>query len=672
MSSVLIIQQYDNLYMGADTAISTTIDGQIFRVGEEGKKIFIIGNQLIFCSGNLNISYAIMDIYEKSRNYNVNVLQRICKSISKNIDKDYMIEIMIARYNTQDDKVDLYQVSSYNNFNIIEKNVGKDDTAILTGGIKTEECFDISLNYLNKNPEINYIYQNTFNDISYEGIGGNLLVYQINKNDIKQVIQSKIKEKQNIRYINNLYISKKHLLVGKALYGKVIGSNKLIITNMNDKGESSFLVDGEHMKAINMDLSLENKTQLNRLYLNPDVGIKIQKRSTKGDQWKDALYLDNSGEIFAKSFHVINTNSVLDDTGLKIYNGKLSLYNENGDNVFNVNSSGESDAFGRFRVFRYDGDNKITLADMYKDNNKGGKLLLNDWNGSVNAFLGSPPDSTYTGGFFKLYNGSTSKERIEIGTYSSNDMGVINIKNNNSTNIVEINGNDGGGTINLKNASEQTQIHISSMDDTGANQGVVQLYGDDNNVKLTLKGKSNTDNMSESVSGDRKTGGLIQFTSYDNRENYFMTVNNENNFGMYDMNNSAFEINKLSGVIINHQNKSNINLFDGGINFLVDDRSKFRVAQGKIDTDTGTIQNGIDFGIPCMICASSASFNGLAGTRIPFAKDLGNTNYVVNIAPNANSSGYVGEYWYVKSTNGFTVYNSGSAVTGFDYMALAY
>ncbi|MBC2580837.1 phage tail protein [Clostridium sp. DJ247] len=464
-------------------------------------------------------------------------------------------------------------------------------------------------------------------------------------------------------------------IVGQEIYGKIIGSNKLVITNMNDQGESSFLVDGEHMKAINMDLSLENKTHLNRLYLNPDVGIKIQKRPTIGDEWKDALYLDNSGEIWAKAFHVINTNSILDDTGLKIFNGNITVYNgadANSDIVFNVNNNGESDAFGRFRVFRYSGTSKVTLADMYKDDSKGGKIMLNDWNGNINAFLGSAPDTSYTGGFLKLYNGSTSKERVEIGTYASNDMGVINIKNNNSKPIVEINGNNNGGTINLKNANQKTQIHISSMDDTGVNQGIIQLYGEDNNIKLTLKAKSDNDNMSELVSGDRKTGGFIQLASYDNSTNGFITINNENNFGMYDDRDSAFEINNhIDAVIINHRNKSNISLSNGGAHFLLDNRSKFKITQGVVG-DNGTIQNAIDFNIPCIAAYGNASFSGMLGEVINLGKDLGNTNYVVSITPNSNSGGYIGEYWYIKNTNGFTVYNSGCATSGFDYIVLAY
>ena len=51
MSCLLVLQQYDNVFMGADTAVSTVINDKIYRINTNGKKMFIIDNQLIFCTG---------------------------------------------------------------------------------------------------------------------------------------------------------------------------------------------------------------------------------------------------------------------------------------------------------------------------------------------------------------------------------------------------------------------------------------------------------------------------------------------------------------------------------------------------------------------------------------------------------------------------------------------
>lgn len=50
---------------------------------------------------------------------------------------------------------------------------------------------------------------------------------------------------------------------------------------------------------------------------------------------------------------------------------------------------------------------------------------------------------------------------------------------------------------------------------------------------------------------------------------------------------------------------------------------------------------------------------------------LPDTNYTVVIIPNVNPNGYIGEWWITnKTTSGFTIMNSGSATTGFDYVVI--
>lgn len=327
-----------------------------------------------------------------------------------------------------------------------------------------------------------------------------------------------------------------------ALYGKIIGSNKLIITNMNDSGQSSFLVDGNHMQAVNMDLALENAIHTNRIYMNPDQGFKIQKKN--GSSWDNQLWLDTSGNVYAKSFHIINNHSVLDDNGLVIDNGYIKVNNQYGDNVFNVDTNGDVNAIGRFQVIRYNGSSKVILADLYKDERKGGKLEINNWNGQINSFIGSPLDPTkYSGGSIKLYNDDINKERVEISILSRDDA----------------------GSINLKDTTSSTKVHLSAKDGAN-NHGVISLFGEDQNSKLVLKARSDTDNMSGIISGDRQTGGYIEFTSYDNSTNYFITANNENNFGMYDNARSAFEINhSADSVIVSHKATETLTLSNNNI-----------------------------------------------------------------------------------------------------------
>ncbi|MCD3252465.1 phage tail protein [Clostridium botulinum] len=285
-----------------------------------------------------------------------------------------------------------------------------------------------------------------------------------------------------------------------ALYGKVIGSNKLIITNMNDKGESSFLVDGNHMKAINMDLSLLRKNLLNRIYMNPEIGFKIQKRDDKVSDWRDLLWLDMDGEIYAKSFHVINTNTELNDKGLAVDNGKIKIVNENGQDAIYCDENGDMRLDGRLRVTRHleqwkaknkwdlePEENRVILLDAYKDKEKGGKLLVNDWNGNTNVFLGSPPSNKYSGGFMKIFSGinadkvskgfitenDNSRERLELGILKNEDTGIINIKNKDTKNIVSLLGNDKSGEVIINNNKENPLISLKG----NTEGGIIQVNG---------------------------------------------------------------------------------------------------------------------------------------------------------------------------------------------------
>ena len=501
-------------------------------------------------TGVLDISYKIMEEYKACSKHNVYKLSVIAKQHLKELSNikgngNYNnIGIVFAEYSTNVDKVNLYYLGSKDEFKVVTKKIEKNQTAIYCDGIKTKECFDTAYKYLSENPEINYVYKNTFNEMSFEGIGGNLFAYQINRNGIKQVINSKIKEKENMRFlkiVNDKAAVVLNAVVAQQLYGKLVGSNKLIITNVNDNGESSFLVDKDHMQAVNMDLALENKAHVNRIYLNPDQGFKIQKKNS--GTWEDQLWEDTDGNVYAKSFHVINTHSTLDDDGLVIDNGYIKINNQTGDTVFNVDTNGDVNALGRFQVFRHDGSNKVILADLYKDLNKGGKLAINEWYGKKDAFIGSSPNDKYIGGFLKLYNEGEDKPRIEMGIFHDDDA----------------------GTINLSDVSNTPKVHISAKDGIN-NHGVISLFGEDKNVKLMLKARSDTDNMSNTLSGDRKTGGYIEFNSYDNSTKYFITANNENNFGLYDTLRSAFEINHNNdSVSVGHQANEILTLAKGVI-----------------------------------------------------------------------------------------------------------
>ncbi|MCY6958282.1 phage tail protein [Clostridium brassicae] len=357
-----------------------------------------------------------------------------------------------------------------------------------------------------------------------------------------------------------------------ALYGKIIGSNKLIITNMNENGESSFLVDGSHMTATNMDLSLIRKNLLNRIYMNPEYGFKIQKRDTTTADWEDLLWLDMSGEIYAKSFHVINKDTSLDDNGLVVDNGRIKIINGNKYEAIYADKDGEMRLDGRVRVVRHlsewspkdkwdvePEENRIILLDGYKDDEKGGKLLINNWNGDLNAFLGSPPSTDYMGGFFKLYNGKSkenggSKERIELGVLTANDTGAVKIKNNSTNDIISLSGNDSGGIIQINeqdalvstivkpsvkigaiNDSEQFDgghIILFNNKNTERQKVFIGIKKEENAGSITLNGKNGVENVLISAIDNVNNGisaGTIQLKNTFNKTSILFSADSNLN-----------------------------------------------------------------------------------------------------------------------------------------------
>lgn len=540
------------------------------------------------------------------------------------------------------------------------------------------------------------------------------------------------------------------------------------------------------MTAINMDLSLIRKNLLNRIYMNPEYGFKIQKRDFTTSEWYDLLWLDMIGEIWAKSLHIINTETELDDNGLVVDNGKIKIINNNKYDAFYADENGEMRLDGRLRVVRHlntwtptdkwdlePESNRIVLLDAYKDDTKGGKLLINDWDGNLNAFLGSAPSSDYSGGFFKLYNGvkDNSKERIELGVLSVADTGIIRIKNKDSKAIVELKGDSNNrGEISIKNPLNNNAIISVGGNNLG---GFLGIYGNDiesiNAILgvvedssydlvggyLELYNNSITDLKVRIGSRRSENAGSMELYGHDNKMNLYMSaIDNDNNsissgvFKIFDSKNiptllmyaetplnisgregsvdSAFIIGQdkehakigmygggnntgallelASGGVNSHGNFPNLSLGDlssngsylGGGMVIYENMTantheerilKRRIQLGVFNDGLGGTRGELQFYnnsgqlvgrisggtiedhiIVTGAFRGSSTFNSINGRFIPF--NVGNTNYTPVITPSANPNGYLGEIWIIKATNGFTVYNSGTATTSFDYTVI--
>ncbi|PPA85013.1 hypothetical protein C4A75_09555 [Brevibacillus laterosporus] len=329
ISSVLVIQSHDSIYIGSDSAVSIEHNDQLYRLHNYGLKLFHIEDKVIFCSGSMELSYKVVNQFSRCPLKNIEKLQEIAfNCYNEHPNKDvFTLEILVATIVNNQSIV--YQISPYNDFEIITSVLSPSERAILTGGIKTSEVFESAYSALAKDHSVDVIYQNVFDSISYEGIGGFLQVYKVSNDGINLTYKSKIKE-NNIQFFDphllNPQLRSEHLIVGERIYGRIITGervvvgdpdgileirgNKMVITDRNQREVMWFgLYD---TKPDRFGVKLEN--DLNQVIMDRDDGFTINRK--KGIEWHKILWLDTNGIIHSEGLVTKN---------IKIFSDKNEL-----------------------------------------------------------------------------------------------------------------------------------------------------------------------------------------------------------------------------------------------------------------------------------------------------------------------------------------------------------
>ena len=81
-------------------------------------------------------------------------------------------------------------------------------------------------------------------------------------------------------------------LVADAIFGTLLAGNSLFITNR----DSTFSVSGSLVTIINGEMTLTSTKTNSRIFINPEIGIKIQK-NTPLVGYEDKFYIDTNGNI---------------------------------------------------------------------------------------------------------------------------------------------------------------------------------------------------------------------------------------------------------------------------------------------------------------------------------------------------------------------------------------
>jgi len=321
MSAILVIQKEHELYFGTDSAISTIIDDQIIRIEEDGKKIWIIEDKLIFCAGNMNIAHTLINKYIDSNIKSVELLRELAIEL---FDNKFMLEIIIGTI--KNNKTVVYQISSYNDFEIIERTVKNKEIGLWSGGIRTKECFNIACSELRKGKSPKDIYQNTFDNISFEGIGGILDVYKLDKNKIDLIYSGSIVEK----IIKKIYIGEKYLINAETFWGKTIISNEGLFDGIDiyDGGINPVVEIGKYMDGIveKKGIRISNGS----FQIVPQTGVV-----------SNGVELDENGLIISKTngTTTLTHRTILNATdGFKIQKNTSTFSSPVWENVVSINA----------------------------------------------------------------------------------------------------------------------------------------------------------------------------------------------------------------------------------------------------------------------------------------------------------------------------------------------
>ena len=183
MSCCLIFQDKDNVYMGADSAISTNIEGTFYRIEDDKNKIFKFDNGIMFCSGEVFYVEKVINSIKNNKNkIELEKISAFLKSESFPKDDFFHVEIILYLY----DNYNLYQISEYNNFDIIEYLPPEQGIRLFAIGMNSEKCRDIATQEYKNGEGVVDIFKNTFNKMANEQIGGYLYMYKISKNEAKE------------------------------------------------------------------------------------------------------------------------------------------------------------------------------------------------------------------------------------------------------------------------------------------------------------------------------------------------------------------------------------------------------------------------------------------------------------------------------------------------------
>ena len=381
MSLCLTFFDKNNIVMSCDSRACMISEGKYYKVHDNAQKIRIVKNKVIFRAGMLRLTDAILDAFEESEKGSIEELQQIAikltapvsKAIKENIINfpfgipEVLCDLIVAYFKYG--KPQIYILRSKDNYKI-KKVERSEDIQMQICGIKYNEASDLIDDYIEANGPFDDLIDNwtnnnllpavelaeeIYNTLSYEGIGGDLSIYHIDKqNNIALMQHSQIKDSKEVTCIPDKWrntsfnvaiggaIASKGLsgVVSKLKAGKVLTiaeKQAVTIAEKESPGlistiQKSLGITGEEWATA----TKEKPLLLPKLLKKPTPEIKLPKI---GEELKPRSFINSvkSGDITSKDLKdALNPSMYQVSKNKELLNQANKLVNENYDEAVKI------------------------------------------------------------------------------------------------------------------------------------------------------------------------------------------------------------------------------------------------------------------------------------------------------------------------------------------------
>lgn len=300
MSNCLVLQGKNFIAIGADTASSIMFNGCYKRIGTNAKKLYHFGNEIMFCSGRMDLVESVTsNTFLINNKIDLNKLTKFINSMNIKKSDTYDLEILIC--GVENNKSYIHQISQYNNFKVKTITNETNGCAVYSTGFNSKLMLSTAKKNYSIHKNITDLFIKSFKEISSEEVGGYMNMYLIQENQITKCI-----DEYKVDDIEPIKIETKdvHFVVADVLIGDLIAGETLMISN----GSKTFIVDKDGIIVNNMKLDMYSADKKHRLLIDPN----LKSMFNIYNEDKQVFFIDANGNVTMKgNLYINNGNTYL-------------------------------------------------------------------------------------------------------------------------------------------------------------------------------------------------------------------------------------------------------------------------------------------------------------------------------------------------------------------------